>query len=96
MLEGAIREVEAVGRAQGVALPENILPGDPGADRQPPPATTASMQRDIIEGRISELESQTGAVVRLGREKGILTPVHTFIYAALLPQEQRARRLQDF
>lgn len=60
------------------------------------PAATASMQRDIMEGRPSELESQNGAVVRLGRETGVPTPVHAFIYRSLLPSELRARgELQD-
>jgi 2-dehydropantoate 2-reductase len=49
------------------------------------------MQRDILAGRPSELESQSGAVVRLGREKGVATPVHDFVYRTLLPLEARAR-----
>jgi 2-dehydropantoate 2-reductase len=56
-----------------------------------PPDTTSSMQRDIMAGRPSELEAQTGAVVRLGRRTGVPTPIHNSIYAALLPLEQRAR-----
>ena len=32
------------------------------------------MQRDIIEGRPSELESQGGAVLRLGADAGVPTP----------------------
>ncbi|MFO7741708.1 MAG: ketopantoate reductase C-terminal domain-containing protein, partial [Anaerolineae bacterium] len=56
-----------------------------------PPDGTASMQRDVMAGRPSELESQNGAVVRLGREAGVETPLHAFIYASLLPQELRAR-----
>jgi 2-dehydropantoate 2-reductase len=55
-----------------------------------PPDATASMQRDIVAGRPSELEAQNGAVLRLGLEMGVATPLHTFVYHALLPQEQRA------
>ena len=33
----------------------------------------------------------TGAVVRLGREAGVETPVNLWIYRALLPSELRAR-----
>lgn len=55
------------------------------------PDSTASMQRDIMEGRPSELEFQNGTVVRLGREVGVPTPVHTFLYHSLLPSELRAR-----
>jgi 2-dehydropantoate 2-reductase len=49
------------------------------------------MQRDIIAGRPSELESQSGAVVRLGQEKGVEAPVHDFVYRALRPLELLAR-----
>ena len=50
------------------------------------------MQRDIMDGRPSELEALNGVVVRLGREEGVQTPVNGFIYAALAPMEARARR----
>jgi len=52
-----------------------------------PPESTTSMQRDIMEGRPSELESIVGAVVRIGRDLGVATPVHRFIHASLLPTE---------
>jgi hypothetical protein len=32
-----------------------------------------------------------GAVVRLGREAGVATPLNRFIYSCLLPQERRSR-----
>jgi len=56
-----------------------------------PEGTIASMQKDIMEGRRSELEAQTGAVVRMGKELGIPAPVNDFIYASLLPMEIAAR-----
>ena len=56
------------------------------------PATIPSMQRDVMDGRPSELESMSGAVARMGRALGIPTPAHDFLYAALLPQEQSARQ----
>ncbi len=49
-----------------------------------PPGVTASMQRDIMEGRPSELVWQHGAVVRLGRKVGVATPVHSFICGFLV------------
>jgi 2-dehydropantoate 2-reductase len=54
------------------------------------------MQQDIAEGRPSELDSQNGAVVRLGREKGVPTPINEGIQAALLPLERRARGELEF
>ena len=56
------------------------------------PNQTASMQRDILDGKPSELESIVGIMVRLGAELGVPTPVFRFFYAALLPQEKRLRQ----
>lgn len=91
LLQAAIAEMEAVARAHGVALPPTV-----GADTLARleglgPGLLASMQRDIMNGRPSELEAQTGAVVRLGRAAGVATPVNSFIYASLLLLEQQAQ-----
>ena len=56
-----------------------------------PEGVTASLQRDIMAGRPSELEAWSGAVSRLGAEAGVETPVHTFTYHALLPMARVAR-----
>lgn len=91
LLERALAEIYVLGRAQGVALPENTVEQTLSFIDALPPAGTASMQRDIIDGKPSELEAQNGAVVRMAREAGIETPVHSFIYAALVALERRAR-----
>jgi 2-dehydropantoate 2-reductase len=49
------------------------------------------MQRDIMEGRPSELNEQCGAVVKYGKQGGIQTPVTRMIYHSLLPLERKAR-----
>ena len=56
------------------------------------PNTTASMQRDMMEGKPSELENFNGYIVKQGKLLGIETPTNTFIYYCLLPQEMKARR----
>jgi len=56
-----------------------------------PHAMLASMQKDMMEGRPSELNEQTGAVIRLGKTVGVPTPTHEKLFAALLPLEQKAR-----
>jgi 2-dehydropantoate 2-reductase len=56
-----------------------------------PLAYMASMHQEIVGGRPSELEYWNGAVVRLGREAGVATPLNAFIYHSLLPQEMKAR-----
>ena len=61
--------------------------------RTMPAGATASMQRDIIDGRPSELDAWNGAVCRFGARVGVETPVHSFTYHMLLPMERRARGL---
>jgi len=56
-----------------------------------PADATASMQRDIMAGKPSELDAWNGAIVRFGLETGVDTPVQTFTYHSLLPMERRAR-----
>ncbi|TJY37983.1 ketopantoate reductase family protein [Pontimicrobium aquaticum] len=55
--------------------------------------TTASMQRDVMAGRPSELENFNGYIVKQGKELHISTPANAFIYHCLLPQERKARGL---
>lgn len=91
MLESAMREVFDVGRARGIGLRKDAVARTMSYIDGLPPDTTASMQRDILEGRPSELDYQTGAVVRLGRQSQVAVPVNEFIYWSLLPGERRAR-----
>jgi 2-dehydropantoate 2-reductase len=92
LLEAALAELAAVGRAQEVSLPAEIVERTMAFIDSLPPGVIPSMQRDLTEGRPSELEAQTGAVVRLARASGTPAPLHEFLYASLLPQELQARR----
>ena len=91
MVEQVMHEVVAVAGALDIALPGDVIDTALSLIDRLPPDATASMQRDIIEGRPSELEYQNGSVVRLGGEAGVPTPVNEFIYHSLLPQEMAAR-----
>lgn len=93
MLHQAIAEVVAVADAGGVRLPEEPAKTQAFCDTLAP-HITASMQRDVIEGKPSELESLIGVVVRKGQDLGVPVPNFEFFYASLLPQERRARGLQ--
>lgn len=96
MLEQSLREIYRVALAHHIALPEDIVNQTLAFIDTIPPHGTASMQRDIMAGRPSELTSQNGAVVRLAREVGVATPLHNFIYQSLLPLELRARGEVEF
>ena len=91
MLIRAMREVEALAAARGVFLADDAVEKTLAVVDGLSADVTASMQRDIMEGRPSELEDINGAVVRFGREAGVETPVNAFFYAVLSPAENRAR-----
>ncbi|NIO10410.1 MAG: 2-dehydropantoate 2-reductase [Deltaproteobacteria bacterium] len=96
MLEEAMGEIYRVGRARNIHFGSDIVERTMAFTDSQPADGTASMQRDIIASRPSELESWNGAVVRLGREVNVATPVHGFIYSSLLPLELRARGRLEF
>jgi len=91
MLKASVEETVRLGRAKGVSLPPDIVDTIMNRIDGFPETMVASMQKDIMEGRPSELESQTGAIVRMERALGIPTPTHAYIYASLLPMELQAR-----
>ena len=80
----AMREVDAVGRAKDVNLPEGLVERSVEFIRGFPDFQN-SMHADFENGRPTELDALNGAVVRMGQETGIPTPVNQFIYAVLSP-----------
>lgn len=91
LLVEAMEEVYSVATARGINLKEDAVERGIKTVEGLNVMATASMQRDIMQGQPSELESQNGVIVRLGKEVGVSTPVHRFIYYSLLPNEMLAR-----
>jgi 2-dehydropantoate 2-reductase len=91
LIEAGIREIAAVALAQGIKLPAATVERTLAMLDRTTPTGTSSLQRDIAAGKRSELDAWTGAVVRLGARLRVPTPTHSFLYAALLPLERRAR-----
>jgi 2-dehydropantoate 2-reductase len=82
---GVMAEVEAVGRAHGIPLPADCVEQLEGFFAKLEPTARGSLYYDLAGGRRLELESLNGAVVRLGRDYDIPTPLNMAIYAALKP-----------
>ena len=91
LVDQAMDEGIAVGGALGYPLPDNLKQQMWDFYHGVPHDTTASMMRDILAGRPSELDAWNGAIVRFGNQVGVPTPVHQFTYDVLLPMERRAR-----
>jgi 2-dehydropantoate 2-reductase len=85
------QEVYAVAHAKGIKLPENTIDKTFAAIARQSPNTTASTQRDLMEGKPSELENFNGYIVKEGKKLGVATPVNEMIYELLSPQEAMAR-----
>jgi 2-dehydropantoate 2-reductase len=85
MMMQATDEAIAVGRARGVALPADIVESTLAMIPNFPAASKSSMLEDLERGRRLELPWLSGAVVRIGREVGVPTPVHQFITTILTP-----------
>lgn len=84
-LEAMVAEAAALGRARGVALPEDLEARTLKAIGQLEAGMKTSMLTDLEAGKPLELEWLNGAVVRLGAEIGLETPVNGEVVAALKP-----------
>lgn len=85
MALAAVREASAVARARGVTVPAEVVDNAAAAFAALPPHSKSSLLEDLERGRRLELPWLSGAVVRIGREVGVDTPIHRFIAAVLGP-----------
>jgi 2-dehydropantoate 2-reductase len=91
LLVGAFEEVLAVATAKAVVMKPDVVAKALALLDAIPADAIASLQRDVVAGRPSEIESLSGAVARIGADLGVSVPIHTTIHAALLPLETAAR-----
>jgi 2-dehydropantoate 2-reductase len=96
MMVQTAEEIVTISKEKGIQLPESIIDKQFQIIETQPFDTTASLQRDMMEGKPSELEAQNGTIVKFGKELEIPTPVNSFIYYCLLPQEIRARGIKSY
>lgn len=78
-LHDVMAEVVAVGRAHGVALPENYAQVRLKLADEVSPAMTASMHHDLQRGNRLEVRWLSGGVAELGKAKGVPTPLNRAI-----------------
>jgi len=82
----AMAEALAVGLAKGIDLSENLVE-ESLAYVDGLPDFQNAMQGDYENGRATELDALSGAVIRLGKQIGVATPVHSLLYSVLLPHK---------
>ena len=83
LLEGAMREVEALAQAQAIHLDANLCEQHMALADTLPAEYKPSMLLDLERGRKLELDALQGTAVRLGRQLGVATPINAVIYGAL-------------
>src|SRR5579884_1807629 len=83
LYEASLREAIAVGRAEGVALPDDAFDKTIATMRSMPDHHMTSMGNDLIRGNRLELPWFAGKIAELGRRHAIPTPVNAFVYTAL-------------
>ncbi|MBI3328665.1 MAG: 2-dehydropantoate 2-reductase [Nitrospinae bacterium] len=93
LLQGVIKEVEAVARACRIPLPEGCVEQVIAFNASVEPGARSSLYHDLATGRRLELEALHGTVVRLGCEHRVSTPLNFATYAALKPYADGAPTL---
>jgi len=96
LLTQATEEIYQLGRARNIDLPADSVAKTIATLEGIPPNSTTSMQRDLVRGRPSELDAHSGAVVRLGLEIELDTPLNRFFLYSLRSLELRARGALSF
>jgi 2-dehydropantoate 2-reductase len=79
-----MREAVAVGRAQGVALPQDYAEQQFAFVDGLPADMTSSMHHDLERGRPLELRWLSGGVVEMGAALGLPTPANQSVYDVLV------------
>ncbi|MCS1350611.1 ketopantoate reductase family protein [Mechercharimyces sp. CAU 1602] len=80
MMEGILQEAHTVARAEGVDVGElGALKEKVATVYQLTAANTSSMLQDRKAGRRTEIQSINGAIVKIGRQHGIATPIHSLL-----------------
>ncbi|MUP45368.1 2-dehydropantoate 2-reductase [Gramella sp. BOM4] len=95
MMRDSANEIIEVGKAKGIPLTNEHLEMVFEIINGQPKGTTASTQRDIMNGKPSELDNFNGYIVREGSKLGVKTPVNRFIYECLKPMEEEARKTSE-
>jgi 2-dehydropantoate 2-reductase len=85
IFDEALAEAVAVGRAQGVQMPQDQYEKTLAFGVSLPETMKPSLLHDFEAGNRLEVEFLSGAVARLGAASGVPTPIHRTIYAALKP-----------
>ena len=78
-----MQEACSLGRARGVALPDDFVDGAMAFVDGLPFEMRSSMLNDLVAGDRLEAPWLSGAVARMASESGTTAPVHATLYAVV-------------
>jgi 2-dehydropantoate 2-reductase len=81
-----LEEGVKVGRAEGVALPDDLVERTLASMAGLPPNLYSSLYDDLVAGRRMEVETLQGELSRRATRAGVPAPATSALYAVLLPQ----------
>ncbi|RIJ41742.1 ketopantoate reductase family protein [Pontibacter oryzae] len=81
-----IEELASLAKAKGLELPADIVQRNLAIVDKLPPTATSSMQRDVVAGKQSEVETLTGYIVREAATFSVDVPLYQEIYKGLKQQ----------
>ncbi len=83
LVEGAMREVIAIAKAEGIALGDDDIASVWKTMDKLDPAGKTSMCQDVEAGRKTEVELFSGKVIELAKRHGIAVPVNELLWKML-------------
>ncbi|MDT0678412.1 ketopantoate reductase family protein [Autumnicola musiva] len=92
LMQKTAQEVKTVANAKGIAIKNEHIEKAFELVNSQSKGTTTSTQRDIMDGKPSELENFNGYIVKEGEKLQISTPVNLMLFELLLPMENTARK----
>ena len=87
--EAAMREVVAIANKKGIPLSEEDIVAQRKVFPRIPYENKPSTLQDIEAGRKTEVDIFAGAVIRMGKEVGVETPLNEFFYHGIRVLEEK-------
>jgi 2-dehydropantoate 2-reductase len=92
MMNELLEEVFNLSQTMGISIESDFVKKAVALIDSYPYDSTASLTRDVWNGKPSEIEYQNGSVVKLSEKHGISTLINKFVYHCILPLEIKARK----
>lgn len=91
MMIGLLAEIYALSQKLNIKIESDFVNKSMSLIDSYPYDSTASLTRDVWNGKPSEIEYQNGTVVKIAKKYSINVPINEFVYNCILPMEIKAR-----